>query len=57
MGRKATIEGRERRLEAVCKSILNLERDLYLEGKIRADELTQFSLDDAIATVEVEVVS
>ena len=56
MGRKATFEGRKKRLESVRKSIYNLERDLYIEGKIGVEDLTQFTLDPN-PEIEVEVVS
>lgn len=53
MGRKATIEGREKRLEAVRKSIYNLERDLYESG-VHDIEFTQFEINEE---VEVEIKS
>lgn len=54
MGRKATLEGREKRLEMVRKSIYNLEHDLYIEGHLDAADLTQFTLDEN-PEIEVEL--
>lgn len=53
MGRKATLEGRQRRLKTVRKSIYNLERDLYESG-VYDIEFTQFNINEEI---EVEVTS
>lgn len=53
MGRKATLDGRQRRLETVRKSIYNLERDLFESG-VDDIEFTQF---DPNTEIEVEVTS
>lgn len=47
MGRKATLEGRQKRLETIRKSIYNLERDLYESGETEL-EFIQFIPPEAI---------